>query len=59
MGGGVDVVGVVGSSKVVVYCNADAGFGLDKVGCVRCDFEEHVSGVETYDGVRVCVELVH
>ena len=59
MGRAVGAGGVVGPSKVLGDCNIAAGVRLEKVGCVRCDFEDHVAGKETDDDAGVCVEIVH
>ena len=58
-GGTVDAVRVINKSKVVMYDNAAARFGLHKVSGVRTDLEDYVSGVEANCGVGVCAEVFH
>jgi hypothetical protein len=50
--GAVDLVDVV-PAKVVVHCCPAAGPGLDKVGGVRGNFENHVAGMISDDGIGV------
>ena len=57
--GSVDAVRVINPSEIVMKSDADTSFGLYEVSGVVRDLEDHVTDVETNDGVGICVEVVH
>ena len=56
--GAIDAVAVVPTEVIVDSCSAP-GLGLDEVGCVGCDFENHIARVVADDGVRIRVKVIH
>ena len=57
--GSVDAVRVINPYDVVMYSDAAARFGLQKVSGVGRDLNDRVAGVEENSGVGICVEVVH